>query len=163
MMRSTPRSQTRRRALAIGMAALLGAAAASAAPPVNTLKGGVLGGRADVAILGYDPVAYFTAGRPVKGDPAFAFEWMGAKWLFASQSHRDLFRADPAKYAPQYGGYCAYGVSQGHLVGIEADKFKVIGGKLYLNYDADVQATWLEDPARYIGQADAKFETLLER
>jgi len=163
MTRSAPPSQTRRSVLAIGIAALFAGTAASAAPPVNTLKGGVFGGRANVAILGYDPVAYFTDGRPVKGEPAFVFEWMGAKWQFASQSHLDLFKAEPGKYAPQYGGYCAYGVSQDNLVGIEPDKFTILDGKLYLNYDADVQATWLKDPAGYVKQADAKFKALLAK
>ncbi len=163
MPRNAPHLPTRRFALSIGVAALFAGTAVSAAPPVNTLKGGVFGGRANVAILGYDPVAYFTDGRPLKGEPAFVFEWMGAKWQFASQSHLDLFKADPEKYAPQYGGYCAYGVSQDQLVGIEPDKFKVLGGKLYLNYDAEVQAIWLKDPAGYVKQADAKFKALLAK
>lgn len=153
----------RRILLAIGAAAMLVGSVASAAPPVNTLKGGLLGGRTDTAILGYDTVAYFTDGKPVKGQDMYAHEWMGAKWKFSSQAHLDLFKANPEKYAPQYGGYCAYGVSQDHLVSIEPDKFKVEGGKLYLNYDADVQATWLKDPAGYIRQADAKFPALLKK
>ena len=99
----------------------------------------------------------------MKGQDAFTHEWMGAKWKFASQAHLDLFKASPEKYAPQYGGYCAYGVAQDHLVSIEPDKFKVEGGKLYLNYDADVQAKWLKDPAGYIKQADAKFPALLKK
>ncbi len=163
MARNASRRPTRRFVLAMGVAALCGATAAAAAPPVNTLKGGLFGGRAGVAILGYDPVAYFSDGKPVRGDAAHVFEWMGAKWQFASQSHLDLFKADPEKYAPQYGGYCAYGVSQDNLVGIEPDKFKILGGKLYLNYDAEVQATWLKDPAGYIRQADAKFKALLKQ
>lgn len=134
-----------------------------AAPPINTLKGGVFGGRAGVAMLGYDAVAYFAEGKPVKGDPKFTHDWMGAKWQFASASHRELFKANTEKYAPQYGGYCAYGVSQGHLVVIEPDKFKILDGKLYLNYDADVQATWLKDPAGYVRQADARFKALLKQ
>jgi hypothetical protein len=88
---------------------------------------------------------------------------MGAKWKFASQAHLDQFKANPEKYAPQYGGYCAYGVSQDNLVSIEPDKFKVEGGKLYLNYDAAVQAKWLMNPAGYIKQADAKFPALLKK
>lgn len=156
-------SPVRRRTLCVAASALLLGTPALAAPPVNTLKGGLLGGRGDVAIQGYDPVAYFTEGRPVKGQDKLVFEWMGAKWKFASQAHLDLFRAAPEKYAPQYGGYCAFGVSQDHLVSVEPDKFKVIDGKLYLNYDAKVQAQWLEDPAGYIRQADAKFQTLLKR
>lgn len=158
-----PHRPTRRLALAAGVAVLFVSMAASAAPPINTLKGGVFGGRADFAILGYDPVAYFTDGRPVKGNPAYTYEWKAAKWRFASQSHLDLFKADPEKYAPQYGGYCAYGVSQDNLVGIEPDKFTIRDGKLYLNYDAEVQATWLKDPAGYIRQADGKFTALLKQ
>ena len=137
--------------------------AASAAPPINTLKSGFFGGRTDTAILGYDPVAYFTEGKPVKGQDSVAYDWMGAKWKFSTQAHLDLFKASPEKYAPQYGGYCAYGVTQDNLVSIEPDKFKIIDGKLYLNYDTAVQATWLKDPAGYIKQADAKFQSLLKK
>lgn len=153
----------RRRALLVLIAASLFASApALAAPPINTLKTGLLGGRSDTAILGYDTVAYFSVGKPVKGQDGFVTEWRGAKWKFASQSNLDLFKADPEKYAPQYGGYCAYGVAQDNLVSIEPDKFTVLGGKLYLNYNADVQATWLKNPAGYVKQADAKFKALLK-
>ena len=152
----------RRLALALGVASCFASPAALAAPPVNTLKAGLLGGRSDTAILGYDSVAYFTADKPVKGQDRFATEWMGAKWKFASQGNLDLFKSDPEKYAPQYGGYCAYGVAQDNLVSIEPDKFTVLEGKLYLNYNAEVQATWLKDPARYVKQADAKFKALLK-
>ncbi len=153
----------KRRALfALAAAGLLFACvSALAAPPINTLKTGVFGGRSDSAILGYDPVAYFTAGKPVKGQDRFATDWKGAKWKFSSQGNLDLFKSNPEKYAPQYGGYCAYGVAQDNLVSIEPDKFTVRDGKLYLNYNADVQATWLKDPAGYIQQADAKFKALL--
>ena len=126
-------------------------------------KNSVFGGRTDTAINGYDTVAYFTVGKPVKGQDGLVHPWMGAKWKFSTQAHLDLFKANPEKYAPQYGGYCAYGVSQDHLVSIEPDKFKVIDGKLYLNYDADVQAKWLKDPAGFIKAADAKFPLLLKK
>jgi YHS domain-containing protein len=147
----------------LAAAMLLASSAVFAAPPINTLKDGLLGGRTDTAILGYDTVAYFTDGKPVKGQDTFVADWMGAKWKFASQAHLDLFKASPEKYAPQYGGYCAYGVSQDKLVSIEPDKFKVEGGKLYLNYDAGVQATWLKDVSGYIKQADARFPALLKK
>ncbi len=163
MSRKTCNAPSRRRLLASGLLLWGLGSAAWAAPPINTLKGGVFGGRADVAILGYDPVAYFSDGKPVKGDPKFTHDWMGAKWQFASASNLGLFKADPEKYAPQYGGYCAYGVSQGHLVAIEPDKFKILDGKLYLNYDADVQSTWLKDPGGYVRQADARFKALLKQ
>jgi YHS domain-containing protein len=157
------RGLSRRFVLALGAAALFVGSAAFAAPPINTLKGGLFGGRTDTAILGYDPVAYFTDGKPVKGQEAFAFEWQGAKWKFATQAHLDQFKATPEKYAPQYGGYCAYGVTQDSLVSIEPDKFKVIDDKLYLNYDAAVQEKWLKDTAGFIRQADAKFPALLKK
>ena len=163
MFHAHSRRLTRRHALALGAALWFASPAVFAAPPANTLKTGLFGGRTDTAILGYDPVAYFTLGKPVKGRDELAFDHLGAKWKFSSQAHLDLFKANPQKYTPQYGGYCAYGVSQDNLVSIEPDKFKVIDDKLYLNYDADVQAKWLKDPAGYIRQADAKFQSLLKK
>ena len=156
-------TQPRRMAMLLGTVALFLGSAAFAAPPVNTLKAGIFGGHTDTAILGYDPVAYFTDGKPLKGQDNLVTEWMGAKWKFASQAHLDLFKASPDKYAPQYGGYCAYGVSQDNLVSIEPDKFKLLDGKLYLNYDAAVQAKWLKDPQGFIREADAKFQALLKK
>jgi len=155
-------SASRRVALALGAVALIASTAVCAAPPVNTLKNSVFGGSTDTAINGYDTVAYFTVGKPVKGQDKLVTDWMGAKWKFSSQAHLDLFKADPEKYAPQYGGYCAFGVSRGYLVKVEPDQFTVREGKLYLNYDADVQAKWSKDIPGYIQQADAKFRALLK-
>jgi YHS domain-containing protein len=164
MLHSLHHQLSRRRALALGGTALLfGAAARAAQPPINTLKNSVFAGRTDTAINGYDSVAYFTVGKPVMGQDNLAYEWMGAKWEFSSQANLDLFKADPKKYAPQYGGYCAYGVAEGALVKVEPDQFTLRDGKLYLNYDADVQAKWRKDPAGYIKVADAKFPTLLKK
>ncbi len=155
---------SRRGVLALGVTAFVFSGVARASePPINTLKNSVFGGRTDSAINGYDPVAYFTVGKPLKGQDNFSTEWMGAKWKFASQANLDLFKSNPEKYAPQYGGYCAYGVTKGTLVKIEPDQFTVRDGKLYLNYDADVQAKWLKDPAGYIKDADAKFQALLKK
>jgi YHS domain-containing protein len=150
-------------AMLVAAFAWLASPAQAAEPAVNTLKNSLYGGRTDTAINGYDTVAYFTDRKPVKGSDAFVHEWMGAKWKFASQAHLDLFKADPEKYAPQYGGYCAYGVAQDHLVKVEPDQFTIRDGKLYLNYDADIQAKWLKDPAGYIKAADAKFDPLLKK
>jgi YHS domain-containing protein len=149
--------------LVAGALALAASSAVMAAPPINTLKPSLFGGRTDTAILGYDTVAYFTDGKPVKGLDALVTEWKGAKWKFASQEHLDLFKANPDKYAPQYGGYCAYGVAVDNLVKIEPDKFRIVDGKLYLNYDAEVQEKWLKDIPGYIRQADAKFPSLLKQ
>lgn len=142
----------------------LSAAAATAAEPINTLDKGLLFGydATGVAIRGYDTVAYFTDGKPTPGSDAYTSEWQGATWKFASQAHLDLFEAEPERYAPQYGGYCAYGVAQDALVKIEPDQWAIIDGKLYLNYDADVQARWRQDTAGFIEQADKKFPALLQ-
>jgi YHS domain-containing protein len=148
----------------VGLVAGLGLSTASwSAAPINTLKPGLFGGHTDTAVQGYDTVAYFTDGKPVKGDPKFQTEWMGAKWQFANQQHLDLFKAEPTKYAPQYGGYCAYGVSRDYLVKIDPEAWSIIDGKLYLNYDADVQKKWAADPQGFIKTADGKFSDLLKK
>ena len=156
---------TRRVLLCLGATAALlaGTAAHAAEPPINTLKNSFFSGRTDTAINGYDTVAYFTVGKPVKGLDSLTSDWMGAKWKFSSQAHLDLFKANPEKYAPQYGGYCAYGVTQGYLVKVEPDQFTVRDGKLYLNYDAEVQTKWAKDPVGYIRMADEKFQPLLKK
>lgn len=105
------------------------------------------------AIDGYDVVAYFTASKPIKGDKQFSHQWEGATWYFASAAHRDLFKADPKKYAPAFGGFCAYGVSQGYKVKIEADAWDIVDGVLYLNYDLGVQKSWRKDRPGYITKA----------
>lgn len=106
------------------------------------------------AIKGYDPVAYFTDGKPVEGKKEFEHEWMGAKWYFATAANRDLFKADPEKYAPRYGGYCAYAVAMGKTADIDPNAWKIVDGKLYLNYNQEIQAKWLEDVPGYIQKAD---------
>ena len=106
------------------------------------------------AIRGYDPVAYFTAGKPVKGDDQFVFEWNNAKWYFSSKQNLDLFKANPSKYAPQYGGYCAYGLSNGYKAPIAADAWTIDNGKLYLNYNLDVREEWNKDRKQRIEKAD---------
>lgn len=135
--------------------ALAGALPALAISPVNkTLLGGI-------AIDGYDPVAYFSEARPVEGKKEHSFEWRGAVWRFASAEHRELFAKSPEKYAPQYGGYCAYAVAKGTTAGIDPAAWTVRGGKLYLNYDAEVQAKWLQDPDGFIAKADANWPKMI--
>jgi YHS domain-containing protein len=109
---------------------------------------------AGIAIKGYDPVAYFTESKPVKGERQFQHKWMGAKWQFSSAANRDLFAADPKKYVPQYGGYCAYGVSEGHKAPIDPKAWTIIDERLYLNYDSGVQETWRKDTPGNISKAD---------
>lgn len=145
------------------MCLLLTGIGAFAAPPVNTLKNSFFSTQTDTAINGYDSVAYFTQNAPVKGQDAFALEWKGAKWKFSSAANLELFKSNPEKYAPQYGGYCAYGVAKDDLVKVDPDQFTIFEGKLYLNYDASVQKDWNKDRAGFIKQADAKFPKLLAK
>ena len=151
-------------AAALSLLVAFAPGAALAAEPINTLeKSGLFGyDPSGVAIRGYDTVAYFTEGEPREGSEAFTSEWMGATWRFASQEHLDLFAADPERYAPQYGGYCAYGVVQDGLVKIEPENWTIVDGKLYLNYNDDIQEKWERDIPGFIAAADAKFEGLLE-
>ncbi len=129
----------------------------AAAGAINTL------GTEGVAIRGYDPVAYFTEGAPKKGEAEFTAEHEGAKWQFANAENKALFEADPAKYTPAYGGYCAYGVAQGYLVKIEPDAWSIRDGRLYLNFDQSVQARWAEKPVEYIAQADDQWPGLIAK
>ncbi|WP_235107373.1 YHS domain-containing (seleno)protein [Acaryochloris sp. 'Moss Beach'] len=116
-----------------------------------------------IAIRGTDPVAYFTEGRPIPGIQDYAYEWQGGTWLFANAKHRDLFANNPKAYAPQYGGFCAYGVSQGALVSIVPEAWAIVDGKLYLNVSADVQQLWQEDIPSYISQANQNWPTLVSK
>lgn len=136
---------------------------ALAAKPVNTLKNSFFASQTDTAINGYDSVAYFTKSAPVKGLDANVYEWKGAKWKFENQANLELFKANPEKYAPQYGGYCAYGVANDSLVKVDPNQFTIYEGKLYLNYDASVQKDWLKDVPGFNRKADAKFQSLLAK
>jgi hypothetical protein len=115
---------------------------------------------ADGAIRGYDPVAYHTEGKPVRGLPGITHAWNGATWHFASRGNRDRFAADPERYAPRYGGFCAYGTSQGYKVSTDPYAFAIVDGRLYLNYSKPVQFTWRLDRAVYIQQADRNWPAL---
>ena len=145
-------------ALAAPVAALAGfyaASPATAAKPEIFAPGGK-------ATRGHDPGPYFAAGKPVAGKPDFTHEWKGATWYFASAANRDRFRQDPERWAPQYGGYCAYGVAQGYAVKIEVDQWSVVDGKLYLNYNRSVQRTWKQDIPGYIRTADKNWPGVLK-
>lgn len=105
------------------------------------------------AIGGYDAVAYFLEQKPVKGLEQITFTWNDAVWLFATEKNRDSFRLNPEKYAPQFGGYCAYGMSRGYKAPTSADAFSIVGGKLYLNYNTNVRNEWNKDQTGYIEKA----------
>ena len=113
-----------------------------------------------VAVKGYDVVAYFRQSAPVKGSPEFKQEWMGATWLFSSAENRDLFAGDPDKYAPRYGGYCAYAVSEGHTASIDPEAWRIAHSRLYLNYSKGVQKKWEKDQATRIDRANRNWPRL---
>jgi YHS domain-containing protein len=107
------------------------------------------------AVSGYDTVAYFKQNKAVEGSNDFKTEHQGATWKFSSQENLDLFKANPDKYAPQYGGYCAYGLgAKDALVSSDPEEWKIVDGKLYLNYDHDVQVLWQENIPNYIESAN---------
>ena len=114
------------------------------------------------AIGGYDAVSYHTAGEPVRGSRDFTTEWNGANWQFTSQENLDLFMADPEAYAPQYGGYCAWAMSQGYTAKGDPNVWKIVEGKLYLNFNRDVQVQWEADIPGFIELANANYPSILE-
>ena len=136
-------------------AVIAAAAVASPAQAGNAVNTGYFGG---VAIMGYDPVAYFTEGRPRKGSKEFAYDWLGTPWYFATAEHRDLFSSDPAKYSPQYGGYCVGEVAyRGATVNIDPEAWRIINGKLYLSYDKGFATEFEAHADEYLTKADANW------
>jgi YHS domain-containing protein len=115
------------------------------------------------AVGGYDPVAYFTEGKPVQGRRDITFAWKGVTWRFASERNRELFKSRPEAYAPQYGGYCAWAVSRGYTAKGDPRYWKVVDGKLYLNYDAGVQQDWERDVPGNIAKGDEHWPAVLDK
>ena len=116
----------------------------------------------DGAIRGYDPVAYFTVGEPTKGSDKFTASWQGVTFKFASAANLELFKADPAAYAPQYGGYCAYAVAKGATAGTVPEAWTIVEGKLYLNYSLGVRQRWRKDVPGHIAAADQNWAVVLD-
>ena len=115
-----------------------------------------------VAIHGYDPVAYFTEEAAVPGDPANAYEWSGATWHFASRENLELFAQEPEKYAPQYGGYCAWAVSRGSTARIDPEQFVVEDGRLFLNFSRRINRRFVRDLQENIRSADQNWTQVRE-
>jgi YHS domain-containing protein len=107
-----------------------------------------------VALRGYDPVSYFTEGKPQPGVPAHSYVYKGSKFQFASADNQKLFVENPDKYAPQFGGFCSYGTAQGYKVSTQPDAFSVVDGKLYLNYNREVVKIWQQDVPGNIVKAE---------
>jgi YHS domain-containing protein len=112
------------------------------------------------AVSGYDPVAYFTFGKPTKGDKKISTEWNGAKWLFSSEEHRALFLAQPEKYTPAYDGHCAFAAGIGKKVSAKPTLWTIVDDRLYLNFSQAAQKRWLDNPEDYIEDADKNWGEL---
>ncbi len=140
----------------LATALLLTSGALAAESPVYT---GLL---SNTGAGGYDTVSYFETGQPLKGSSEYTTEYQGATWRFASADNLARFQADPERYAPAYGGYCAWAVSQGYLAKGDPQHWAIRGGRLYLNYNQSVQQKWLEDPEARIREADDNWPAVLE-
>lgn len=116
-----------------------------------------------VAVRGHDPVAYFKDGKPVKGSAEHRFEHKGSMFHFASKANRDAFAAEPERYAPQYGGFCAFGMSGGYKAAIDPAAFTVREGKLYLNYNLEVQKQWSADIPGHVNKADRNWPAVAKQ
>ena len=125
----------------------------AAEPPVFSAAG--------IAINGIDPVAYFTEERPIEGDAAHAIDWDGAQLLFASAENKAMFMADPERFKPQYGGYCAYAVSKGYTASTDPKAWSIYNDRLYLNYSRPVRALWALDKEGHIASANANWPGVL--
>ena len=148
----------RRRFLQISLASL-----ALSLPPVTARAGqNEVFATDGIAMNGYDPVAYFTEGRPVRGRKEFSLRWSGAVWRFASGENRYAFEMNPDAYAPQYGGFCAYAVAKGSIAPTVPEAWTIYEGRLYLNFSKAVRRTWRKDIPRYVAAADANWPGVLQ-
>ncbi len=123
-----------------------------------TGSGGIAAGMAqadELAIKGYDTVAYFKDSKAVKGSGSFAFQWHGMTWQFSTKENRDLFAASPEKYAPQYDGWCAWAMTESRLAKTDPEVWKIVDGKLYLNCSQAAYEKWSKDIPGNIKKADA--------
>ena len=114
-----------------------------------------------VAVGGYDPVAYFKVGKPVRGKKDITYKYKGATWRFSSAANLNAFKANPNKYAPKYGGYCAWAVSQGYTAKGDPNAWSIYKGKLYLNYNKSVRATWSKNKAGNVKKGNANWPSVL--
>jgi YHS domain-containing protein len=120
-------------------------------------------GASKIALSGYDPVAFFADAKPVNGSPFITAEYRGATYLFASEEHRKLFAENPAKQAPQFGGFCAYGVALGKLFPVDISTWQVRDGKLYLNLNADILKKFNADFGGNVAKADKNWPELVKK
>ena len=140
--------------IAVGIRAF-GLRRAEGVEPVNRSSEGL-------ALRGYDAVAYFREGAAVEGRAEFEHEWNGARWRFKSAENRDEFARDPEAYAPQNGGYCSYAVAHGYTADADPLAWKVVGGKLYLNYNLEVRGLWEQDIPGFIRKSEQNWPQFLK-
>jgi YHS domain-containing protein len=114
-------------------------------------------------LSGYDPVAYFTEGKPMKGSGYHVAEHEGVTYAFATKEHKEMFKANPGKYVPAYGGYCAYGVAVGKKFVSDPEAWKIVQGKLYLNLDRDIQSKWVKDIPGYLKKSEANWKEIKDK
>jgi len=114
----------------------------------------------EVILAGHDAVAYFTEGKPVKGNANYTAVYNGAIYRFSSPENRDMFRAQPSRYAPQYGGFCAYGMTFGKKFEVNGKAFEIVDGKLYVNKNEEVYQAWAEDIPKHIAEAEANWPSV---
>lgn len=116
--------------------------------------------RNGLGLKGYDPVVYFMEARAAQGSASFEYQYQATRYRFVNAANRDLFAANPGRYVPQYGGFCAYAVSRGYTADIDPEAWAVVDGKLYLNYSKRVRGLWQEDVQGNIRKADANWPEL---
>ena len=117
----------------------------------------------NLAVEGYDVVSYFEENQAVKGSKELTFKYKGANWRFSKTENLEKFKSNPEKYEPQYGGYCAYAMAKGSKAGIDPKAFKIVDGKLFLNYDSSIQAKWEAGMTDFIVSADKKWNQLIKK
>ncbi|WP_316838697.1 YHS domain-containing (seleno)protein [Pedobacter gandavensis] len=115
------------------------------------------------AIKGFDPVAFFTEGMAVKGQDSLSYDWKGAKWMFATRKNMEQFKSEPTRFAPQYGGYCAYGTSGGYKAPTQTETWTIVNDKLYFNYNKKVKENWTKDQSALIEKADILWPQIKEK
>ncbi len=143
--------------LAITLTTLALAFSATAGELVNTA------GASGIAVSGYDTVAFFTDSKPVNGDPGISAKYQGATYIFATKEHKALFEAAPEKYAPQCGGFCAYGVSVNALFPVDINTWQIRDGKLYLNLNKSILKAFNKDIEANIAKAEKNWPALVEK
>ena len=116
-----------------------------------------------IAIQGYDPVAFFTQNRPVKGRPEFESKYNGARYLFASAEDKSTFDANPAKYEPQFGGFCAYAASKNRTAPVKIEAFQIVNGRLLMQYDLDIRKEFNKDAPGNLQKADKNWPGIVQK